>query len=165
MTEGLRLWLVIQALGFPDVSLGISGAFFVALIGSLLTAVPLSPAGLGLVEAGMVGVLVRRLRRAGEEATDDRDRRPRDQRVLVIVIGSILYVVSPIRAGRASTQPVELRPPRRDGGVARRAADGVRVAPSHRIRTTPRTRHVDRTGPHPPDRLMRCYAPCGRTNG
>ena len=28
-----------------------------ALIGSLLTAVPLSPAGLGIVEAGVVGVL------------------------------------------------------------------------------------------------------------
>jgi glycosyltransferase 2 family protein len=57
MTEALRLFLVVQALGFEDVSLGLSGAVFVALIGSLLTAVPLSPAGLGIVEAGVVGVL------------------------------------------------------------------------------------------------------------
>jgi glycosyltransferase 2 family protein len=57
LTEGLRLYLVVQALGFPDVYLGLSGAIFVALIGSLLTAVPLSPAGLGIVEAGVVGVL------------------------------------------------------------------------------------------------------------
>jgi uncharacterized protein (TIRG00374 family) len=57
MTEGLRLYLVVQALAFHDVSLGLSGAVFVALIGSLLTAVPLSPAGLGIVEAGVVGVL------------------------------------------------------------------------------------------------------------
>ncbi len=57
MTEALRLYLVVQALGFADVSLGLSGAVFVALIGSLLTAVPLSPAGLGIVEAGVVGVL------------------------------------------------------------------------------------------------------------
>jgi glycosyltransferase 2 family protein len=57
MTEGIRLFLVVQALGFADVSLGLSGAVFVALIGSLLTAVPLSPAGLGIVEAGVVGVL------------------------------------------------------------------------------------------------------------
>jgi hypothetical protein len=57
MTEGLRLFLVVQALGFDDVSLGLSGAIFVALIGSLLTAVPLSPAGLGIVEAGVIGVL------------------------------------------------------------------------------------------------------------
>ena len=57
LTEGLRLFLVIQALGFANVSIGLSGALFVALIGSLLTAVPLSPAGLGIVEAGVVGVL------------------------------------------------------------------------------------------------------------
>jgi uncharacterized protein (TIRG00374 family) len=57
MTEALRLYLVVQALSFADVSLGLSGAVFVALIGSLLTAVPLSPAGLGIVEAGVVGVL------------------------------------------------------------------------------------------------------------
>ena len=57
MTEAARLFLVVQALGFSDVSLGLSGAVFVALIGSLLTAVPLSPAGLGIVEAGVVGVL------------------------------------------------------------------------------------------------------------
>jgi uncharacterized protein (TIRG00374 family) len=57
MTEALRLYLIVQALSFADVSLGLSGAVFVALIGSLLTAVPLSPAGLGIVEAGVVGVL------------------------------------------------------------------------------------------------------------
>ena len=34
LTEGLRLYLVVLALGFPDVQLGLSGAFFVALIGS-----------------------------------------------------------------------------------------------------------------------------------
>jgi hypothetical protein len=56
-TEATRLYLVVQALSFPDVQLGLSGAVFVALIGSLLTAVPLSPAGLGFVEAGVVGVL------------------------------------------------------------------------------------------------------------
>ena len=57
MTEALRLYMVVQAFGFANVSLGLSGAVFVALIGSLLTAVPLSPAGLGIVEAGIVGVL------------------------------------------------------------------------------------------------------------
>ena len=57
LTEGLRLYFVVLALGFADVELGLSGAIFVALIGSLLTAVPLSPAGLGFVEAGVIGVL------------------------------------------------------------------------------------------------------------
>jgi uncharacterized protein (TIRG00374 family) len=57
-TEAMRLYLVIQALGFTDIQLGISGAFFVALIASLLTAVPFTPAGLGLVELGVAGILI-----------------------------------------------------------------------------------------------------------
>ena len=56
-TEAMRLFLVVEALGFPDIHLGISGAFFVALTGSLLTAVPLTPAGIGVVETGVVFVL------------------------------------------------------------------------------------------------------------
>lgn len=56
-TEAIRLLLVIEALNFRDVHLGISGAFFVALAASLLTAIPLTPAGLGIVEVGIVGIL------------------------------------------------------------------------------------------------------------
>ncbi len=56
-TEAIRLLLVIEALNFRDVHLGISGAFFVALSASLLTAIPLTPAGLGIVELGVVGIL------------------------------------------------------------------------------------------------------------
>ena len=55
--EALRLFLVIRALGLPDVGLGISASAFVALAGSLLTAIPLTPAGIGFVEAGIVGAL------------------------------------------------------------------------------------------------------------
>lgn len=58
-TEAMRLYLVVRALGFSDVDLGFSGAMFVALIGSLLTAVPFTPAGLGLVEGGMITVLTK----------------------------------------------------------------------------------------------------------
>ena len=57
MTEALRLYFVVRAFGFTDIDLGFSGAMFVALIGSLLTAVPFTPGGLGLVELGMGGVL------------------------------------------------------------------------------------------------------------
>ena len=57
LTEGLRLYIVVLAFGFPDVEIGLSGAIFVALIGSLLTAIPLSPAGLGFAQAGVIGVL------------------------------------------------------------------------------------------------------------
>lgn len=58
LTETLRLWFVIAALGFSGLNLGPSSVLFVALIGSLLTAVPLTPAGLGAVEAGVGGLLV-----------------------------------------------------------------------------------------------------------
>jgi glycosyltransferase 2 family protein len=54
LTEAMRLYFVTKALGDD---LGVSGAMFVALIGSLLTAIPFTPAGLGLVEVGMTGVL------------------------------------------------------------------------------------------------------------
>jgi uncharacterized protein (TIRG00374 family) len=56
-TEAMRLFLVVEALGFPDVHIGISGAFFVALTASLLTAIPLTPAGIGIVEGAVVGLL------------------------------------------------------------------------------------------------------------
>jgi hypothetical protein len=58
LSEGLRVWLVAQSL---DAGLAFPAAVFVALMGSLLTALPITPAGLGVVEAGtsavMVGVL------------------------------------------------------------------------------------------------------------
>ncbi len=57
LTEALRLYLVVRALAFTGVDLGFSGALFVALIGSLLTALPLTPGGIGVVEGGMIGVL------------------------------------------------------------------------------------------------------------
>lgn len=109
-TEGLRLWLVVQALGFPDANLGISGAFFVALIGSLLTAVPLSPAGLGLVEAGMVGILVAAYGLPLTEATTI----ALVDRVIsvfsIILIGSIVYAISGKRRGEGLKLPAEADP-------------------------------------------------------
>lgn len=55
--EGARLYFVIRALALPEVGLGISASVFVALAAALLTAIPLTPAGFGFVEAGIVGVL------------------------------------------------------------------------------------------------------------
>jgi uncharacterized protein (TIRG00374 family) len=57
LAEGLRLFFVIKALDLPDVQLGISAAVFVALVAALLTAIPLTPAGIGFVEAGIVAAL------------------------------------------------------------------------------------------------------------
>jgi len=94
MTEALRLFFVVQALGFVDVELGLSGAVFVALIGSLLTAVPLSPAGLGIVEAGVVGILTVAYGVALPEATAIALLDRVISVFSVIVLGSMAYLVS-----------------------------------------------------------------------
>jgi len=99
-TEAMRLYLVVLALGF-DFPLGISGAFFVALIASLLTAIPFTPAGLGIVEAGVVGILTTfygaTIEQAGAIALVDRAISV----ISVIILGSIVYVLSSkTRGGR-----------------------------------------------------------------
>ncbi len=113
MTESLRLYFVVQALGFPDVELGLSGAVFVALIGSLLTAVPLSPAGLGIVEAGVVGVLTVAYGVPLPEATAIALLDRVISVFSVIVLGTIAYILSPKPRGMgqivqpaAATTPV-----------------------------------------------------------
>ena len=100
MTEALRLYFVIRALGFSDTDLGFSGAMFLALIGSLLTAIPLTPGGLGLVEFGMLGVL----------QTVFKTIQPHAAAVVlvdrsisvfsIVIIGSIAYVLSSLPRGR-----------------------------------------------------------------
>ena len=108
MTEALRLFLVIQAFGFTDVQTGLSGAVFVALIGSLLTAVPLSPAGLGIVEAGIVGVLTVAYRIPLAEATAIALLDRVISVFSIIALGSIAYLVSSKPRGlRTAIQPGE----------------------------------------------------------
>ncbi len=98
-TEAIRLYLVVQALGLPSVHLGISGAFFVALAASLLTAVPLTPAGIGFVEGGVVGLLTIVY---GVSPNDALAITLVDRTISVlsiIVLGSIVYAISPKRRG------------------------------------------------------------------
>ena len=54
--ESLRLFLVIEAMG--GLHLGLPAIMFVALASSLLTTIPATPGGLGLVESGIIGVLI-----------------------------------------------------------------------------------------------------------
>jgi glycosyltransferase 2 family protein len=98
-TEAMRLYFVVEAFGFPDVHLGISGAFFVALTGSLLTAVPLTPAGIGIVETGLIAVLTIAY---GVPPTQALAITLVDRAISVlsvIVLGGIVYAVSPLRRG------------------------------------------------------------------
>lgn len=116
-TEAMRLFLVVEAFGFPDVQLGISGAFFVALAGSLLTAVPLTPAGIGVVEAGVVGLLTLLY---GVPETEAIAIVVVDRSISVlsiIVLGSVAYAISPRRRGEG-LPPVADQPGSLDPGTA-----------------------------------------------
>ncbi len=57
LLEGFRLFFVIMALGSEGLTLSLSAIIFVALASSLLTAMPLTPAGLGVVEGTVTLVL------------------------------------------------------------------------------------------------------------
>ncbi len=97
-TEAMRLLFVVEALGF-DISLGISGAFFVALVASLLTAVPFTPAGLGIVEAGIVGLLTVVYQANPNEAAAIAVVDRAISVLSVIVLGFIAYLLSPKTKG------------------------------------------------------------------
>jgi uncharacterized protein (TIRG00374 family) len=57
LLEGFRLYFVIQALGGAGIAMSLSAIVFVALASSLLTALPITPAGLGVVEGTVTVVL------------------------------------------------------------------------------------------------------------
>jgi len=117
LTEALRLYLVMRALGFADVDLGISGAMFVALIGSLLTAVPFTPGGIGLVEGGMLGVLQGVF---GATQTHAAAIVLVDRAISVfsvVVLGGIAYMLSAKPRG-GGMDVEELRPPKPAASIA-----------------------------------------------
>ena len=93
LAESLRLFFVVRALDLPEVGLGISASVFVALAASLLTAIPLTPAGVGFVEAGIVvalGIYGVDRDAAGSVALTDRAI----SILSVIIIGGVVYAVS-----------------------------------------------------------------------
>ncbi len=88
--EGLRVFFVTRAL---DIHVSFTVTMFVALAAALLTAVPLTPAGLGAVETGIVGILefvgVERNMAASVAVVD---------RVIgywsILIVGAIVYILS-----------------------------------------------------------------------
>ncbi|MBX3028703.1 MAG: flippase-like domain-containing protein [Chloroflexi bacterium] len=92
-TEALRLLFVVESMPF-DVQIGISGAFFIALIASLLTAVPFTPAGLGLADGAMVFVLTAVYDVPQTEAVAITLVDRAISVLSVIVVGGIAYVLS-----------------------------------------------------------------------
>ena len=93
LLEGLRVLFVIRALDLPGVHIGISGSIFVALGASLLTAIPLTPAGIGFVQAGIVFMLAL-YGVPAEEATAVALVDFVISTLSVIVIGGVVYAFS-----------------------------------------------------------------------
>jgi hypothetical protein len=90
MLEGIRVFAVTQAL---DVSLTFQACIFVALLASLLTTFPITPAGLGAVESGTIVALTLfdvGDSQAGAVALIDRGIAYWS----VILFGGLLYLVS-----------------------------------------------------------------------
>lgn len=77
-----RLYLVVKALGF---SVSLPLVLFVALVNAMLTTVPITPGGVGVVEPGIVGLLVLAL--------------PRDSAVSVALLDRSISYVSVILFG------------------------------------------------------------------
>ncbi len=92
-TEALRLLFVIEAMPF-HVQIGVSGAFFIALIASLLTAVPFTPAGLGLADGGMIFILTAVYDVPQTEAVAITLVDRAISVLSVIIVGGIAYVLS-----------------------------------------------------------------------
>ncbi len=95
LLEGARVYFVIRALALPEVGLGISSSIFVALAAALITAIPLTPAGVGFVEAGIIGVLSI-YGVATEPATAVALTDRAISILTVIIIGGIFYATSPL---------------------------------------------------------------------
>ena len=90
--EALRLFFVLTALGLD---LPLSGVVFVAVATSLLTTVPLTPAGFGFVEIAMVYVLTEGFGLAQHDAIAVAVVDRAVSVLSVIVIGAIVYVRTP----------------------------------------------------------------------
>jgi uncharacterized protein (TIRG00374 family) len=103
-----RLTLVISALHLAGVNLSLAVIIFVAMATSLLSAIPLTPAGLGLVEAGIIGLLVSAFDVSPQSAAAIALLDRVISTYSVMAVGAVLYLVSSksrpdrgVRAARA----------------------------------------------------------------
>ena len=93
-----RLIFVVQAL---DMNVSLSLILFVALASALLSTVPITPGGLGIVEPGIVGILMLSLARHDAVSIALLDRSI--SYVSVVIFGGLLFLV--IQIQRARSQP------------------------------------------------------------
>lgn len=102
LLEMARLLFVLKALGL---SVGVPMVLFVALTHSLLTAVPITPGGVGIVEPGVVGLLMLTLSR--EEAVSATLLDRSIAYLSVVVLGGLAFAVRHVVRSRSG--PVRAR--------------------------------------------------------
>jgi uncharacterized protein (TIRG00374 family) len=103
LAEVGRLFFVLKALGIT-VSLGL--VLFVPMANGLLTAVPLTPGGLGIVEPGITGLLMLQSGRALKEAAAIALLDRSISYLSIVAVGGIAFAIRHVRvARRALTDP------------------------------------------------------------
>lgn len=100
--ESARLAFVVFALGYGDL-LTWSQFLLVALVAALLTTVPFLPGGIGLVEAGMVGVLIAVAGIGQQEAISIALLDRSISYGSVVVLGFVVFMLTHVHATK--TQP------------------------------------------------------------
>ena len=88
-TEVLRLFLVIQALDLSsDPSLSL--ILFVTLVNAILTTVPITPGGLGIVEPGIIGLISLSMSRSDAVSVAILDRSI--SYLSIIILGTLVFL-------------------------------------------------------------------------
>ena len=88
LSEVGRLYLVVQATGLE---VGIGLVMFVTVANALLSAVPLTPGGLGVVETGITGLLMLSLAQSDAISVALLDRSISYVSVIILGIVSLIY--------------------------------------------------------------------------
>jgi hypothetical protein len=101
IAEGARLGLVVLSLHLAGVHLGPSQFLLIALVAALLTTVPFLPGGLGLVEAGMIGVLITVGGVTNSSAVSITLLDRSISYASLVVVGFVIFVVTHLRVPKA----------------------------------------------------------------
>ena len=104
-TEVGRLFFVIQALDL-SVTVSFSLVLFVTLANAILTTVPITPGGLGIVEPGIVGLLTLSLIRSEAISVALLDRSI--SYLSIVVLGGVVFFLHQVRRGRRKEVPTNV---------------------------------------------------------
>ncbi len=100
LMEAARLYFVVEALGFE---VGLALVLFSALANSLLTTIPITPGGLGIVELGLTGLLALTLPRSDAAGVTLLDRSI--SYFSLVIIGGTVFAARQAIAMRRRNRP------------------------------------------------------------